>query len=214
MSDSTAEAQAEAQARKKMAEMLRRGDKVKVDQNGNILPADASASQNAINIPKGTLAAGFYWYENDIELLNGEKIAMSKHFPQFQLGKLDDGKLYWFGSLSPGLFKRHKPWFVWAVYQHNHPNNSSYGGSVRVYSLDPDLEEFRRQNNNIFIPHTLSDDAGHIYLCTANPEDVQAGSVVTTAASSLAWAVKWIAAFELWVEGELSTEEFGQHRGI
>jgi hypothetical protein len=213
MSNETAEAQAEALAREKMRNMLRNGEPFKVDQNGKIIPANTPTAQNAIDIPKGTMA-GFYWYENDIELFNGEKLAMSEYFPHFQMGKFENGKLYWYGSLSPGLYRSHKPWFVQAIYQHNHPNNSSYGGSVRVYAIDPDLEEWKKENNNIWIPHTLTDEAGHLYLCTANPDDVKTGSVVTSAASSLAWAVKWISAFELWIDGLLSTEEFGEHRHI
>jgi hypothetical protein len=153
----------------------------------------------------------FYWYENDIELLNGEKDAMSQFFPQFQIGKLSNGKLYWVGSLSPGLYKINKPWYVQAVYQHNHPDNSSYAGSVRVYCIDPDLEEFTK-NSGLYIPHTLRDEADSIYICTAGPEHIEAGPIVTSAAVSLSWAVKWIAAFELWVAGELATEDFKAHK--
>jgi hypothetical protein len=32
------------------------------------------------------------------------------------------------------------------------------------------------------------------------------------AASALAWASKWIAAFELWMLGDLSTDQFAGHR--
>ena len=156
----------------------------------------------------------FYWYERDAELFEGEKLAMAKYFPQFQLGKLDNGKLYWIGSLLPGLFQSNKPWCVQAVYQHNHPDNSNYGGSVRIYAIDPDLEEIKTKSSIGHIPHTLSDEEGHIYLCTANTSDIKIGAVVTSAASSLGWAVKWISSFELWVAGDLSPEEFGSHGRI
>ena len=167
-----------------------------------------------ITIPCGDLSTSFYWYDRDRELLEGEKLAMAKYFPHFQLGKLDNGKLYWVGTLAPGLYSVNKPWYVQAVYQHNHPDNSSYGGSVRIYTIEPSLEQILETTNIGYIPHTLRDEDSHIYLCTANPNDVKTGSVITSAASSLAWAVKWISSFELWVGGEMTREEFGAHGRI
>jgi len=149
--------------------------------------------------------AAFYWYERDAELLNGEKMAMNKFFPNFQLQKLNNGKLSWFGSLTPGK----RTWYLQAVYQHNHPCNSTYGGSVRIYMIDPDLDIL--QNRKGSIPHVLCDEVGHLYICTARMEDIKAGNIVTTAASSIAWAVKWISAFELWEEGFLSSKDFYGH---
>jgi hypothetical protein len=177
------------------------------------MPVDAPNSKGGISIPEGTLRmASFYWYERDAELLEGEKLAMKKFFPNFQFGKLSNGKLYWYGTLSPGLFKDNTPWDIQAVYQHNHPDNSSennnyFGGSVRIYSLDPNLDNF--ENSYGRLPHTLHDEEGHVYLCTAGDKDVKTGQVVTSAASSISWAVKWISGFEMWVAGELP--DFPQH---
>lgn len=55
MNDESTDAQAEAQARAKMRDMLLRGDAIKVDKDG-IKPANASSSTNAITIPPGKLA--------------------------------------------------------------------------------------------------------------------------------------------------------------
>jgi hypothetical protein len=55
MSDPATEAQAEAQARAKMREMLLKGEPIKVDQTGKIMPVNAPNSQNAINVPAGEL---------------------------------------------------------------------------------------------------------------------------------------------------------------
>jgi hypothetical protein len=66
----------------------------------------------------------------------------------------------------------------------------------------------------ISIPHLLRDHDGHVYLCTARPEDVKAGNIVTSAASSLAWAIKWISSFELYLAGDLSLTDFGAHGTI
>jgi hypothetical protein len=203
---------AEAQAREKMKEMLKSGRRLKVNPFGRLVAADEPSAQNAINMPEGKLAS-FSWYENKPKLLEAEKAAMAKFFPRFQLGRLPNGKLYWLGTVAPGLYKDYKPWTIRAVYEHNHPDNSKYGGSVTVYALDPYIESFVRETG-IFIPHTLNDGEGHLYMCTANPDDVKVGRVITSAASSIAWAVKWIAAFQLWSSGDLSTNEFWQHRGI
>jgi hypothetical protein len=157
----------------------------------------------------------FYWYERDADLLNEEKAVMAGYFSQFQMGKLPNGKLYWIGELMPGLYSVNKPWKVQAIYQHNHPSStgpdgSPFAGSVRVYSIIPNLDEMVRETG-LLIPHTLRDEAGSIYMCTSGKEHINVGEINTSAASHLAWAVKWISAYELWVAGELSTEEFSGH---
>ena len=40
------------------------------------------------------------WYEIDTELLEKEKVEMSKSFPQFKLEILDDGRLSWIGEIQ------------------------------------------------------------------------------------------------------------------
>ena len=45
------------------------------------------------------------WYESNPILLEAEKAAMVKCFPNFKLGKLDDGRLYWEGELTPGVYE-------------------------------------------------------------------------------------------------------------
>lgn len=45
------------------------------------------------------------WYESNPILLEAEKAAMVKCFPNFKLGKLDDGRLYWEGELAPGVYE-------------------------------------------------------------------------------------------------------------
>ena len=52
-----------------------------------------------MSIPPGKLAA--QWYESNPSLLEAEKMAMHKFFPNFTLDKLEDGRLYWIGELTP-----------------------------------------------------------------------------------------------------------------
>jgi|ERR1051325_464323 hypothetical protein len=196
--------------RKELREKLLRGESVVVKPSGEVAEKrNQDSEETAITIPEGKLAIDFYWYERDPELYGAELDAMRKYFPQFQLEKLADGRLSWHGALEPKLRSRGK-WYLQVVYDNNHPNNNTYGGSVKVYSIEPDLKEFVRQLGSI--PHLLRDSRGEPYLCTSRREDFKASAEhSTTAASALAWAAKWIAAFELWLAGDISTSEFSGH---
>ena len=151
--------------------------------------------------------ASFYWYERNRELFESEKAAMRKFFPNFKLDKLDDGRICWIGTLNPHG-SNGGTWTLMAVYDHNHPHNNSYGGSLRVYSVKPDLDELFKVAGNL--PHVLRDANGSLYMCTARKEDIDSGNRTTSAAKSLGWAAKWIAAVECWLNGEVGDEIF-QH---
>lgn len=168
-----------------------------------------TTNQPILIVPEGRLAASFYWYERDPDLLRAEQAAMGKYFPQFKMDKLADGRLCWIGLLKPTNIRKNARWYLQAIYDHNHPNNTAWGGSVRIYAIEPDLEKLYKELGSI--PHVLRDSGGHLYMCTARKEDVQAGAKVTSAASSLSWAAKWITTFELWIAGDISTNEFAGH---
>lgn len=199
--------------REALKKKLMGGEKITLKGDGNVV--DASNAQDAtISIPKGKLAA--QWYESNPMLLEAEKVSMRKYFPGFKLGKLDDGRLYWEGELAPGVYEtkygRKKSYYVMAVYQNNHPNQKM-GSSVYVYLVKPDVNDIVRECG--FQPsHLLWDTAGEAYLCTTEADFVQTGNTVTTAASVLAWAVKWLLAYELVLTGDLPKEKFNEHHGI
>jgi hypothetical protein len=200
MSDSAEE------ARKKLAEKLKQGKKVTIKKDGEV-DVDGNSS-DGIEIPKGKLA--YQWYDNDPELLREEKNAMRRFFPKFKLEKLDDGRLFWHGAVKTKVLNPDNEWYLQAVYQNNHPNNSSYGGSIRIYSIDPDLEKWQKELGGI--PHMLIDENQHLYICTARQDDFLASATESSsAASAIAWAVKWITVFELWLDGKVSTAEFQSH---
>lgn len=203
----------EAKKRQELRKALLRGDsEVAITRKGDAKPlAEVSSNDgNTINIPKGKLAASMYWYENDPELYREEVMAMNRQFPQFELRKLSDGRLCWIGTIKPETVRKNAKWMLQLVYDHNHPSNNNWGGSVRVYVIDPDLDSMNRKLGSI--PHLLRDPSGNIHLCTARKEDVKAGkNLSTSAVSSLAWAIKWICVFELWLAGDVSTDEFQNH---
>lgn len=198
--------------RQELREKLLRGESVVVKPTGEVTDKNKqSSNEPSIKIPEGKLATGFHWYERDTELYSAEVEGMRKFFPQFEMDKLSDGRLSWQGVIEPKLRAGAK-WYLQLVYENNHPNNSTYGGSVKVYSIEPDLNELASEIGES-IPHVLRDSRGNPYLCTARKEDFLASTDhSTTAASALAWAAKWIAAFELWLAGDITTSEFAGHR--
>ena len=202
---------AAARKKKEIAERLKKGQDVSITPGAAevVTPNDPkAANENALTVPAGKLAASFYWYERDPALFKDECNVMRAYFPQFQLEKLDDGRLYWIGTLNP-RGDEGGVWTIMAVYDHNHPHNDSYGGSVRVYSIKPDLEDLRREVGHI--PHVIQEVDGNLRICTARQEDVDAGmTYVTSAAKSIGWTVKWIWIVEAWLNGELGDEVF-QH---
>ena len=200
-----------ARRRREIREKLRRGEEVVVEPDGEMKGGDETVpGERGIVVPKGKLAVSFYWYERDRELLRSEKEVMNHFFPQFKLEKLKDGRLSWVGILTPKHVRRNAVYVLQVIYDHNHPNNSTYGGSIKVYVVEPDLEKIQRELGQP-IPHLLIDAHGHLYLCTARPEDVKVGKITTSAASAVAWAAKWITVFELWLAGDITTREFESH---
>ena len=212
------EESADAAARKRrelkeMAEQIKRGEDIFVMPSGQLATQNYSGAEfgKSLKIADGKFGAGFYWYERDPELFKAEKQAMNKYFPAFKLDKLDDGRLCWSGTLQP-LGKGGGGWMLMAVYDNNHPNNNTYGGSLKIYSADPDLNELSQEaarDKGKPLPHALADSSGNLYICTARKEDVDDGKKhVTSAAKSLTWAAKWTYCVELWLLGIIGDEIF------
>lgn len=203
----------------KRAELKRKlleGGKITLKKDGAATGGNGETS--TISIPKGKLAS--QWYENDPELLDAEKMAMARAFSNFELGKLDDGRLYWIGAVSPGVYETKfgvkRTYNLMAVYQQNHPEQRM-GSSVFVYPVLPDAEELMEElyrKTGKYPSHILRDSNNQRYLCTAESSNVMTGNTVTTAASVIGWAVKWLLAFELVLTGDLPVEKFNEHHGI
>ena len=207
-------------ARKRREEIRKKllsGGVITVGTSGNV--TGNSNGDSAIRIPVGKLALK-QWYENNPELLEAEIAAMQRFFPQFELKKLNDGRLYWEGSVEPGIYESKfgvkKTYYLMAVYQQNHPHQQM-GSSVYVYPVLPSVEEISRElyeKTGKNPSHLLKDSDGNLYLCTATTDSVKVGETVTTAASVMAWAIKWLTAFELVLTDDLEVEKFIEHGGI
>jgi len=163
---------------------------------------------------------GFYWYEDDPDLLDAEKMAMAKFFPSFKLYKLDDGsgRLYWRGKVQP-TGKGGKVWDMMLIYKNEHPKSEGFGGSIQILPVKPRLKDIADQLPPIYneagrpmlpLPHIYRDNFGRneeYFICTADPKYFKASQThSTSAASSLSWACKWIILCEMWLNGEVSDE--------
>lgn len=193
--------------REALREKLLNGGRVVLRQNGSAM--GGNCAESSISIPAGKLAVT-QWYEHDPDLLEAEKMVMHHAFPNFELGKLEDGRLYWVGTLNVGVYESKfgtpMEYHIMALYQNNHPHQQM-GSSVRVYPIFPDVQELIDKCG--FWPHhLLRDSDGQLYLCTNNAEDQKTGMDITTAASVLGWACKWFSAYELVLTGDLSQDDF------
>ena len=195
--------------REELKKRLMDGKKITIDPRTTNVTTGTDADKG-ISIPAGKLAVN-QWYERDPGLLAAEKAAMAEKWPHFTLEKLDDGRLAWTGSLSLKLMGDNS-WYVMAVYNNNHPQQVM-GSSVRVYLVEPDIHELI-EGLGWQPTHLLRDSNNQLYLCTAEAGNIKTGKEVTSAASVMAWAAKWLIAFELVLTGDLPKEKFNEHGGI
>ena len=194
--------------REELKKRLIEGKRIPISPTGSV--TSGTDANKGISIPAGKLAID-QWYEKDKGLFAAEKAAMNHAFPHFELEKLDDGRMAWTGSLNVGVMGDNT-WYIMAVYNNNHPQQVM-GSSVRVYLVEPDIQELIGGLG--WQPtHLLRDSNNQLYLCTAEAGNIKTGKQVTSAASVIAWAVKWLMAFELVLTGDLSQEKFNEHGGI
>ena len=198
------------EAQRKIREALRTGNPIRLSSNGDVT---GRSGQPTLTIPPGKLAYE-QWYEREPERLEAEIAAMQMSFPQFTLTQRPDGKLVWTGTLRPGLLGEGSwDWVVEAVYQNNHPQ-AQMGSSVHVYLRQPDIDTLI--NATGWRPHHLLHGEEGVYLCTNQADNMHVGrgSMETSAATVLRWAVKWLAAYELVLAGQLTQQEFDRPNGI
>ena len=190
---------AAAKKREEIAERLRQGRDVEIQGNsGEMTTPEDMRGMNGpkLKVDKDKLATAFYWYEKDRKRYDMEVKAMRQLFPKFQMEKLDDGRLCWVGKLNPNG-KTGGIWTIMAVCDHNHPHNNSWGGSVRVYSIQPDLNELYSEIGQL--PNTLRDESGILYICTCPQALVK--KVSFSVAAHIGYATRWIKLLEDWTEG-------------
>ena len=151
-----------------------------------------------------------HWYQKDPELFEAEQKAMSLFFPKFKLDKLEDYRLCWRGTLNLGnCSDTETSWTLMAVYEHNYPNNTSWGCPIKVYSIKPDLNELQSQLGDKWLPQVIRDLNCNHYMSLAHPCPTSGDmNAVISAASSLRQAVKWIFFISQWLKGGIDNSGF------
>ena len=164
------------------------------------------------------------WYNKNHTLYIVEVMEMMKKFPNARLGFLKSNNcMYWTITMKI-LHSNNKPWTFFLVYQKNHPNNYSYGGSVKVVPVSPSYEELQRMARSYdrpVVPHVVNDPGNTgKYLCTRVQSQVANGKEsANTAVSSAAWAADWAAHFllslrddEVWNKFVGNDVHYGKYR--
>lgn len=180
------------------------------------------------NIVPKAIVSSPQWYISNPELLNAEKAAMydfQGNRASFSI--LRDGRACWRVHCQPVIARRPKSacraYDIALIYDEDHPN-VRYGSSVKAYLLKPtiqDLQEIVNRTPGVYpknIPHLLRDQNNELYLCSADKSDVSASldskKGVTSAATSLRFALRWINIFELGLLDPITWGKFQQHGQI
>ena len=155
------------------------------------------------------------WYESDPSLLEGEKMEMSKFFPNFTLDKLYDGRLYWMGELNPGIYETKfgvkKSYYVMVLYNNNYPL-ITMGSPIKIYPVLPDADEIIQECGG-HLNGFLLDSEGNKHLCLNTWEETELVGVAipTSSIVFLARAMKWVCGLEFVLTGDLSIGEFNRY---
>ena len=194
-----------------MRQNLANGE-VHVNSDGTVYNPGTPATQSSIAngdsfkpVPKATVA-GRQWYEENPDLQRAEIAAMADTKPDAKWGYLPNGKMYWEIHLRPvNAAGQARNWTLLGVYDEDHPQQR-WGGSVKFYPVSPNYDEMMelvRQSNVTpkRIPHLLRDSDNQVYMCSQDRNRIQdghrKGELVTTGATGLRFAMRWINVFEL-----------------
>ena len=188
---------------------------------------EPQATSNPKLVPK-TVVSTDQWYEKNPDLLTAEKAAMY----DFQGRKarfciLKDGRACWMVHCQPSIAGRDKRYCrsydIALIYDNDHPQ-ARYGSSVKAYLLNPTVDQLQDIVNRTSgvtpknIPHLLRDGNGELYLCSADTRDVStsldSAGGITSAATSLRFALRWINIFELGLIDPVTWGKFQRHGEI
>lgn len=181
-------------------------NELEVDHFGTIRNVSTNSGlhgTDATGISRGDFAA--QWYEKNPQLYHLEKKLMNQRFPDAKEIKLSNGNLAWQIKMNISRTDAFEPWTFLLVYMPDHPNNTGYGGSVKVIPLVPNLEQLQSRvkaskgkyfSSTPPVPHVVGIDTK--YLCTRASNDIEDGNTtITTAVQVAAWAAEWALYFEL-----------------
>ena len=158
------------------------------------------------------------WYRSNPSLQRAEIEAMHKFRPELRHSYLPNGNMYWEAQLTPEICGSSRSWNLLLVYDPDHPKQR-WGGSVKVYPVRPNIEEMQQLLKAAavkpkIIPHLLEDDYKNLYLCTAHYSYINKDNTITSAATCLRYAIRWINFFELGLLDQETWADFQKHNKI
>ena len=174
-------------------------------------------------IPKAIVSVANQWYEKNKDLFEAEIVAMNDFKPDARYGFFEDGRMYWSVSFTPTVAgRRTRTYNLALVYDADHPK-ARYGSSVKAYLIKPTIDDLQTIVNRTpeitdkSIPHLLRDASGELYLCSAdttNCKDNLSNGGITSASTSLRFAMRWINIFELGLIDPETWRKFHAHGEI
>jgi len=215
-SNAAAEAIAQAIATR---DRIVQGKPLTVNQDGTTGDRNSIRDPNATELKDGNKFASPQWYTEGrgIQQWEIEHAEMLRRYPSATLEVLKDDRLAWHIAF-PGILDANGGKHLWQfmlIYDSDHPHNRDYGGSVKVYPIRPTYEEMvsmARNAGRSGVPHVLNDTYGHKRLCTAPHAQVQANSVETVTAVTVAgWTASWANHFQIGLTDSAVWAKFCQH---
>ena len=159
----------------------------------------STSTDNISETKKNCFAA--QWYQRNRGLMNAEIDMMLRKYPDAKVSFLKDGRMAWTNTANIKIGDIKHPWVFTLIYDTTHPNNATYGGSVKVYLVSPTIPELQARAakaNRGFIPHLRRDAYNNIFLCTNAADDVSDGrKEISTALTFMNWAISWGYHFEM-----------------
>ena len=168
------------------------------------------------------------WYEQNPQLLMAERAAMYDfQGNRAKLQFLEDGRACWRVRCQPVIADKPKEecraYDIALIYDSDHPK-ARCGSSVKAYLLRPtieDLQEIVNRTPGVYpkrLSHILCDENGEFYLCSSSSANVSADldseGGITSAATSLRFALRWINVFELGLLDSETWAKFQKHGEI
>ena len=169
--------------KKRKTLVIKRGGIITSKDDPEIRPEEG----NHTEVKPGSFAADRFsdqWYRKKPIIFQAEIEEMKKYYPDAEYGFLQSsGNMFWIVKLNiteSGIIPSLR---VMLMYDKDHPNATSYGGSVKCILLDPDL---------------LTENGSFVYLCTRQPDELTScRQSNTTAVQAAGLAADWYVTFLL-----------------
>ena len=208
-------------------------DNIVVNKNGDLMSEKEAAKlkpeerKKYKQVPDTIVSAG-QWYVERPDLMSMEIKAMRDFQGEnAKLGYFNDGRAYWLVECQPSIAGKRRAmcrkYTILMVYDKNHPH-SAHGSSVKAYFLKPTIEDLQEIVNRTpgvspkNIPHLIRDGNSELYMCSIDQNDTSGDKNsrigITSAATSLRAAFKWINVFELGLIDPDTWSLFQQHGKI